>query len=141
MLFLIYDEISEWYFCFPATGIYVTITDNEMLSDEHITRAIFMLSAQFGTKIGGLSSPLAVTRGDKVHKVNWYPTLQDELYVQIMNTGKQHWVTAFFTPGMLLPFPEVVDICDAILLTIVFFSLLCQVLQLSLLWAVGRKQM
>jgi len=78
------------------------ITGNCMLSDEHISRASLILSAQFGGKVGGLCAPMGVSFGSKVEETEFYPHRTDSIpWVQIMNTGKQHWVTAIFLSSEL----------------------------------------
>ncbi|KAE8739578.1 hypothetical protein FOCC_FOCC014921 [Frankliniella occidentalis] len=92
--------------CFSAMATGVSnsmrseLTGNKLLSDEHMARASVILSAQFGKTIDGLCAPLAVTYGDKVDNANYYPTKAEGTdYVQIMNTGRKHWVAAIFKKG------------------------------------------
>ena len=87
-----------------AVGVSLTVrkqlTEEVMLTDEHFARASLMLSSQFWGKIGGLCAPLAVTYGHTVDDVNYYPKRDNKLpWVQLMNTGREHWVTAIFLDG------------------------------------------
>ncbi|KAK3930203.1 Protein FAR-RED IMPAIRED RESPONSE 1 [Frankliniella fusca] len=95
--------ICNHCFAAMATGVSDSIRSdirgNKLLSDEHMARASAILSAQF-TAIDGLCAPLAVTFGSKVDNSNYYPTRTKKAdYVQIMNTGRKHWVTAIFKTG------------------------------------------
>ncbi|KAK3920964.1 LOW QUALITY PROTEIN: Chromatin remodeling protein SHL [Frankliniella fusca] len=89
--------------CFAAmvsgvsTAMRSEIQSRKMLSDEHMTRASDILSAQFSSKIDGLCAPLAVSYGNSVDSSNYCITPHEQQdYVQIMNTGRKHWVTAIF---------------------------------------------
>ncbi|XP_034245761.1 uncharacterized protein LOC117647896 [Thrips palmi] len=72
------------------------------LSDEHITRASNILLHQFALVLEGCSAPLPVDYGKALSKesLNFYPKASGKKnYVQIINTGRQHWVTAIIKRG------------------------------------------
>jgi uncharacterized protein (UPF0254 family) len=88
-----------------GTGVSVSarneITGNHMLCDEHMTKASRMLSDQFFDTIDGLSTPLGVKEGEPIKKedIHFYSKVTDKDYVQILNNGRSHWVTAIFKKG------------------------------------------
>ncbi|KAK3933151.1 Chromatin remodeling protein SHL [Frankliniella fusca] len=90
------NVLLRW-FLGVSTAMRSEIQSRKMLSDEHMTRASAILSAQFSSKIDGLCAPLAVSYGNRVDSSNYYPTRSEQQdYVQIMNTGRKHCVTAIF---------------------------------------------
>lgn len=84
-----------------STIVKFQITDLKMLYDEHIVRASVMLAAQFQGKVDGLCAPMGVLYGKQVDTPNYYPkrSSNDLPWVQILNTGQEHWVTAIFEKG------------------------------------------
>ncbi|XP_034253683.1 uncharacterized protein LOC117652699 [Thrips palmi] len=75
------------------------LSSDVMLTDQQISIASTLLKNEYGDKIDGLCAPLAVTYGQKVDSINFYPRKQDKDYVQIINTGREHWMTVLFKKG------------------------------------------
>lgn len=91
--------------CVPAIGVSVSartqLLQNVMLTDEHMARASIMLSAQFQdtTKLVACVPRWQCLMDD----VNYYPPrTSSNPWVQIVNTGRQHWVTVVFLRGNFL---------------------------------------
>ncbi|KAK3915980.1 Transcriptional regulatory protein PHO23, partial [Frankliniella fusca] len=83
-----------------SSKAYLEIRSNDLLCDEHVSRASSMLRSQFQEEIGGLHAPLAVSFGMRMDKANYYPHRErQEDYVQLMHTGSSHWVTCIFQKG------------------------------------------
>lgn len=103
IFFFFYNKC--WLFLVTATTVSVhakaQITDKQMLSDEHIVRASLMLATQFNTKVDGFCAPIGVMYGKRIDNLNYYPhrTKTNVPWVQILNTGQHHWVTAIFQQG------------------------------------------
>lgn len=67
-----------------------------MLTDKHITAVNRLLEAQF-PKFDGLHPPMS-SRSDLTEEAMRYPRAKTD-YVQILNTGGLHWVTAIVQKG------------------------------------------
>lgn len=70
-----------------------------------MTAATNILRSQFSHDVEGLSTPLQVEYGKAIHKdfLQFYPkATQSKHYVQILNTGRNHWVTCVVPKGVLI---------------------------------------
>ena len=91
---------------FPVIGglgkqAFGQIRRGEMLSDEHINAAHCLIGEEY-KDINGLAPPLTVTRGAHGYVMNYAPYCSPRDYVQIINTGKLHWVTLVIKDGKFM---------------------------------------
>lgn len=78
----------------------VILSSEEMLSDVHINKALLLLQHQF-PNVDGLQPPVT-SESDLILSetgLSYMPVNSRKHYVQIVNTGHEHWVTCVIPKG------------------------------------------